>query len=344
MLQLRAFFVFLFFGFHIITFAQQQKIETFGYQFEAPKSWEVDWVRPEWCYVEEKPANSSDAATFLVYRFDSTKVNFQDENSLKKRVMQTMRESIGDSYLYSNSVLWKRTTIKDVTNNGITFREFVITSPPDEEGDATWVCVWATFHAPSQKTILFLGGTFKEPKKPEIDKQTLLETIFRTIKISEKAKENKKEIAKNKEKEEKKIVKEEKAIAIREPKKEEKKVEPAPEPVKVVKFEEKELKQGESIDFTLLFLPDEAKMEKEAKKELKRIIDFLKANPNIEVSIVGYASKIQEDNRLNLAQARAEKVLEELRQANIASARMNAKGSKELGIDKRVKVVIDKIN
>jgi outer membrane protein OmpA-like peptidoglycan-associated protein len=85
-------------------------------------------------------------------------------------------------------------------------------------------------------------------------------------------------------------------------------------------------------------------MEKEAKKELKRIIDFLKANPNIEVSIVGYASKIQEDNRLNLAQARAEKVLEELRQANIASARMNAKGSKELGIDKRVKVVIDKIN
>lgn len=112
---------------------------------------------------------------------------------------------------------------------------------------------------------------------------------------------------------------------------------------KTVKYEDRELKQGEGIDFTIMFLPDDTKIEKDSKKELKKIIDFLKKNPNIDVSVVGYASKIQTENRVTLGKARAEKVMQELIEAKISPKRLEAKGSNEDGIDKRVKIVIDQI-
>jgi outer membrane protein OmpA-like peptidoglycan-associated protein len=112
---------------------------------------------------------------------------------------------------------------------------------------------------------------------------------------------------------------------------------------KTIIFENKEFKQGESIDFTITFLPDDTKIEKESKKELRKIIDFLKNNPNIDVSVVGYASKIQAENRVTLGKARAEKVMQELIEAKISPKRLTAKGSNEDGIDKRVKIVIDQI-
>lgn len=112
---------------------------------------------------------------------------------------------------------------------------------------------------------------------------------------------------------------------------------------KTVKYEDRDLKPNESIDLTLTFLADETAIEAESKKELKKIKKFLKDNPNIDVTIIGYASKIQSENRYTLGKARAQKVMKELVDAKIDKARLQAEGSNETGKDKIVKIVIDQI-
>lgn len=112
---------------------------------------------------------------------------------------------------------------------------------------------------------------------------------------------------------------------------------------KTVRYEDRDLKPNESIDLTLTFLADETAIEAESKKELKKIKKFLKDNPNIDVTIIGYASKIQSENRYALGKARAQKVMQELVDAKIDRTRLQAEGSNEAGKDKIVKIVIDQI-
>jgi len=112
---------------------------------------------------------------------------------------------------------------------------------------------------------------------------------------------------------------------------------------KTVNYESRTLKQGESIDFTILFLADKATIEKESQKELKKIVGFLKDNPNIDVSIVGFANKISEDNRANLAKERAEKVMKVLIKSKIDKNRLQAIGREDTGINKKVEILITHI-
>ena len=170
-------------------------------------------------------------------------------------------------------------------------------SPRDENKNYVWVRVWVTFNEATKQYIYFVATTFKESLKPQIDKQSDLEAMLKSIKRF----------------------------------------------TKTVKYEERELKQGESLDFTIMFLADDDKIVKESKQELKKIIKFLKTNANINVTIIGYASKINPKNQLTLGKARAERVKEALMNANISYKRLESKGSDEDGIDKRVKIVIDQI-
>jgi len=112
---------------------------------------------------------------------------------------------------------------------------------------------------------------------------------------------------------------------------------------KTVNYESRTLKQGESIDFTILFLADKATIEKESQKELKKIVRFLKDNPNINVSIVGFANKISQDNRADIAKERAEKVMKVLIKSKIDKNRLQAIGREDTGINKKVKIIITHI-
>jgi outer membrane protein OmpA-like peptidoglycan-associated protein len=112
---------------------------------------------------------------------------------------------------------------------------------------------------------------------------------------------------------------------------------------KTVNYESRTLKQGESIDFTILFLADKATIEKESQKELKKIVKFLKDNPNIDVSIIGFANKIAQENRISLAKERAEEVMRKLISSKIDKNRLQAIGKEDTGINKKVEIIINQI-
>lgn len=265
----------------------QQTVEAYGFRFQVPQSWKID-------KEFSKNSHYMDAgnAMFTIEFYAADKL--QD---LKKKAMKIVYENVGDYYKHTDSMMKARTTQKEVENNGIKFQEYIHNSPPDENGDYTFVKIWVTLNEETNQYVFWGGSTDIKKKAPEEDRSKEIIGILQSITKF----------------------------------------------TKTVKFEDRNLKPNESIDLTIMFLADETDIEAESKKELKKIKKFLKDNPNIDVTIVGYASKIQAENRLALGKARAQKVMQELINAKIDKARLQAEGSSETGIDKRVKITIDQI-
>lgn len=265
----------------------QQSVEAYGFRFQVPQTWKID-------REFSKNSHYLDAgnAMFTVEFYTADKL--QD---LQKKAMKIVYENVGDYYKHSDSTMKARTTHKEIENNGIKFQEYTHNSPPDENGDYTFVKIWVTLNEETKQYVFWGGSTDISKKTPEEDRSKEIIGILQSITKF----------------------------------------------TKTVKFEDRDLKPNEGIDLTIMFLPNETDIESESKKELKKIKKFLKDNPNIDVTIIGYASKIQAENRLALGKARAQKVMQELIRAKIDKARLQAEGSSEVGIDQRVKIVIDQI-
>jgi outer membrane protein OmpA-like peptidoglycan-associated protein len=204
---------------------------------------------------------------------------------------------VGDYYKHTDSTMKARTIYKEIENNGIKFQEYTHNSPPDENGDYTFVKIWVTLNEETNQYVFWGGSTNIKKKTPQEDRSKEIIAILQSITKF----------------------------------------------TKTVQYEDRALKPNESIDLTIMFLPDETDIEAESKKELKKIKKFLKDNPNIDVTIIGYASKINPENRASLGKARAQKVMREFIDAKIDKARLQAEGSNEAGKDKIVKIVIDQI-
>ncbi len=265
----------------------QQTVEAYGFRFQVPSSWKIDRE-----FSKNSHYMELGNAMFTIEFYPVEKIK-----SIRKKVMQIVYMNVGDYGKHSDSTMNARTIHKKVENNGIKFQEYTHNSPPDENGDYTFVKIWVTLNEETNQYVFWGGSTDIDKKKPTENRSEEIVAILQSITKF----------------------------------------------TKTVKYEDRDLKPNESIDLTLTFLADETVIEAESKKELKKIKKFLKDNPNIDVTIIGYASKIQAENRYALGKARAQKVMQELIDAKIDKARLQAEGSNEAGKDKIVKIVIDQI-